>query len=295
MRECIGHTGIELTGLTTQRKLCIARFLYRGLRLVGFREQAIVRRRGVRFNLDLREGIELSLFLFRGFQRHVAPGRFFQLRRDAVIFDIGANVGSVCLPLAASLPESIVYAFEPTDYAFERLRLNVALNPQLLDRIHLVQAFVSTAANEKSELIAFSSWRVDKPLRQSLTELESQHAVHKGIQKPATKTQISLDDFVRSESIERVDFVKIDTDGHELKVLQGASQTLRCFRPIVVFELTKYLLQERGSRFEDYEAVLLPIGYRLIDSRRGQQVDYRSLDRLIPHNGSIDVLALPGR
>jgi hypothetical protein len=90
-----------------------------------------------------------------------------------------------------------------------------------------------------------------------------------------------------------LDYLKIDTDGHELQVLRGAAQTLRSFRPIVIFELTKYLLKERGVQFSDYEDLLLPLGYRLVESRKGSELNRKSFDRLIPDHGSIDVLALP--
>ena len=110
---------------------------------------------------------------------------------------------------------------------------------------------------------------------------------------PATGKQVSLDEFVAAGGIERLDFIKIDTDGHELDVLLGAANTLRTLRPIVVFELTTYLLKERGVRFQDYEAVLLPLKYRLLDSRGGRAVNSQSLDRIVPRHGSIDVLALP--
>jgi FkbM family methyltransferase len=148
-------------GLSTQSKLRVARALYRGLKLLGFDDEVVVRRARVRFHIDLREGIELSLFLFGTFQRHVTPGRLFKIPRDAVIFDIGANVGSVCLPLAASLPASVVYAFEPTEYAFERLQRNLTLNPELQARVHPVQAFVSAVGDDNSELVAYSSWCLD--------------------------------------------------------------------------------------------------------------------------------------
>jgi FkbM family methyltransferase len=282
-----------MMGLSTQSKLRVARALYHGLRFLGFADQMIVRRAGVRFHVDLREGIELSLFLFGGFQRHVGPGQHFQIPPDAVIFDIGANVGAICLPLAASLPASTVYAFEPTEYAFTRLQLNLSLNPELQGRVHPVQAFASDVGNDNSELVAYSSWRVDHQASQSDGVSATRHAIHGGTPKPAARKQISLDDFISEHDIDRLDYLKIDTDGHELQVLRGAAQTLRSFRPIVIFELTKYLLKERGVQFSDYEDLLLPLGYRLVESRKGSELNRKSFDRLIPDHGSIDVLALP--
>jgi FkbM family methyltransferase len=230
-----------MRGLSTQSKLRAARALYRGLRFLGFPDQVVARRAGVKFNIDLREGIELSLFLFGSFQRHLSPGKLFQIPSDSVIFDIGANVGSICLPLAARLPASAVYAFEPTEYAFERLQQNLALNPELQARVHPIQAFVSATSYDNSELVAYSSWRLDNRGSTLSSAAEPQHAIHGGTRKPASRQQISLDDFISERSIGRLDFLKIDTDGHELEVLKGASGTLRSFQPVIIFELTQYL------------------------------------------------------
>jgi len=43
----------------------------------------------------------------------------FQIPDDAVILDVGANIGSISLPLANSCPNGTVYTFEPTDFAFQ--------------------------------------------------------------------------------------------------------------------------------------------------------------------------------
>jgi hypothetical protein len=60
-------------------------------------------------------------------------------------------------------------------------------------------------------------------------------------QHPGMETVIGYDgdiDLVRIDDLElsALDFIKIDVEGFELQVLQGAERTLQCFRPIVLFE-----------------------------------------------------------
>ena len=101
--------------------------------------------------MDLSEGIDLSLFLFGNFQSYVVQNKYFSLEKDAIVFDVGANVGSMSLRFAQGASEGHVYAFEPTDYAFKKLQRNLSLNPKLAERISAVQQFL---ADEKSSSAA---------------------------------------------------------------------------------------------------------------------------------------------
>ena len=48
---------------------------------------------------------------------------------------------------------------------------------------------------------------------------------------------LSIDDFVKGERLPRVDFIKMDIEGSELKALQGAEQTLRAFSPTLAIAI----------------------------------------------------------
>jgi hypothetical protein len=63
----------------TRFKLLIARVLYRLLRLMMVSNKKHIRRRGIHYEVDLTEGIDLSLFLFGNFQRHVFRYRLMAL------------------------------------------------------------------------------------------------------------------------------------------------------------------------------------------------------------------------
>ena len=72
--------------------------------------------------MDLSEGIELSLYLFGNFQKHIINNKILHFKADDVIIDVGANVGIMSLQFAARVPHGRVYSFEPTYYAFENLK-----------------------------------------------------------------------------------------------------------------------------------------------------------------------------
>jgi FkbM family methyltransferase len=229
----------------------------------------------------------MSIFLFGSFQKHVTSNRLVEIPEDAVIFDVGANFGSISLIFAAMYAHAVIYSFEPTHYAFGKLKRNIELNEDTMgQRIIPLQTFVSASNAESSELTAYSSWPIE--------DLGgSRHPVHLGVSKDATDKQITLDTFVQNREISRLHLIKIDTDGHELDVLRGAMASIRRFRPIIIFELTTYLLREREQSFSDYEELLLPLGYRLFDAESSCEVRKDNLEQVIPEGGGIDVVAIP--
>ena len=84
----------------TRVKIGIARILYKGLPPRYRKQKQRITRGGIRYEADLSEGIDLSLFLFGGFQKHVTHSRFVEIPEDAVILDVGANIGVMTLQFA---------------------------------------------------------------------------------------------------------------------------------------------------------------------------------------------------
>src|SRR5262245_21451925 len=172
--------------LGTAPKITIARVMSRALLRAGLRPVRRVRRSGLTFELDLREGIDLSLFLFGSFQRHILKVIQKLVPRDGTAIDIGANIGAITLPLAAHLTGGRVYAIEPTDYAFGKLEANLALNPDLARRVTAIQSLVADRDASQSTLLAYSSWPIaGEPAR-------AQHPIHKGVNKATSCGQVKL-------------------------------------------------------------------------------------------------------
>ncbi|WP_395737192.1 FkbM family methyltransferase [Prosthecobacter sp.] len=267
--------------LSTESKIRLARVLYRLLKLAGFRDEQVVTRSGVRFQLDLREGIDLSLFLFGAFQNHVLS--VSPQSAAPVIFDVGANSGAITIPLAQKHPSAQIHSFEPTHYALEKLQRNLALNPALAPRVTVNACFVGRNSGTNSAAKAYASWPVDG------TTTGDTHATHFGHMRDATATRTSLDDYITANAIPKVHLIKIDTDGHELEVLAGAQKLIATSRPRIVMEMCPHLLEEHRLILKDYVDILGP-GYRMTDLQTGRAFDEQALARL-PHRGGTDVLA----
>jgi len=272
----------------TRIKILFARLIYQILHLVYPDDRRIIGRGGIKYEIDLSEGIDLSIFLFGGFQKHVSQNKRLSLPGDAVIFDVGANFGAMTLPFAKLVPLGKVYAFEPTFYAFSKLKKNLELNPELSQRVVPVQSFVSSNTSQGSHLKAYASWKVV-----SSTE-GPRHRIHGGIPKPADGIPaVSLDDFCTQNGIERLDFIKIDTDGHELEVLKGAQKVIDKFKPVIIFEVGIYVMEEANIDFSEYLNFFGFLNYSLFNSTGLKEITENNYYKYIPAKGTIDILAVP--
>lgn len=152
-------------------------------------------------------------------------------RPGDVTLDIGANLGLVTLRLARQVgPAGRVYAFEPNPVLQRYLDATKARNPDLPVTVHPV----ALGKEPATLLLAVPS---DNAGAASLVDLGGRKEAYE-VPVPVQR----LDDFVEQEGIERIDFMKIDVEGYETQVLQGATRVLRELRPRTI------LLEENGFR-----------------------------------------------
>ncbi len=277
--------------MTTKTKIALAAIAYRtiatGRSIVGKSDAAIVRRAGVRWYLDLSEGIDFSIYLLGAFERSTHATLQKLVRPGDTVFDIGANIGAHTLGLAQGVgPSGKVYAFEPTDLAFEKLKRNLALNPELEMRTYAYQILLADDPSVPRETEIYASW--------PLTADDSVHPKHRGRLVTTLHASVdTLDGFVERESIDRVNLIKIDVDGHEYPVLKGAIKTLTTFQPVLVMELSPYVHEEKGHGFDAFVELLRDAGYSLQDASTWKPLPLRTdeLEALIPDGASINVIA----
>jgi FkbM family methyltransferase len=157
--------------------------------------------------------------------------RLFHLlvREQDTVVDVGANVGCTSILFAALAHH--VYAFEPSPstYAFLRLNLKEA-------RVLNVQTFnlALGAVPGRTRLIYARNNRSGAFVAASLQPSEG-HVIEEVQMR-------TLDDVVESAVVGPVDVIKIDVEGFEAKVIEGAERVLQRDRPIVVLELNHWCL-----------------------------------------------------
>jgi len=273
----------------TRIKIFIARILYKLVIPFFGKKKRVIKRNGLIYEVDLSEGIDLSLFLFGNFQSHVTKNKFLNISKGDTIIDIGGNFGIMALQFAKAAPGGRVISFEPTHYAISRFQRNLELNPALKQQISIVNSFVSDKTTNVSDIIAFSSWKVSGEKTN-----DTKHPVHLGSQKSSEGVgSVTLDDFTSSNSFDRIDVIKIDTDGHEFMVFNGAKKTLAKYRPRVIFEVGQYVMKEKNIDFSFYLDYFNNLGYQLFDAKSSKKVNADNCNNIIPKLGTIDVIAMP--
>jgi len=184
-----------------------------------------------------------------------APGlvikHFFPGFRPAVVFDVGANIGRSAAAFASAFPEATIYAFEPVTSVCRTLEANVADQPR-------VRVF-NTALGRRSGRAHVTK----RPASTSNRIVESPNLFER--RKTESVAMTSGDEFSTQHGIERIGFLKIDAEGHDLDVLVGFQRMLSA-RQIDFLETEVGMNREntRHVPFEAVKAYLEPIGYRLL-------------------------------
>lgn len=276
--------------MNTRTKIRSARFLSKLIvgarKAIGLNHKTVVTRSGIKWDLDLNEGIDLAIYLFRAFEPLTVWCYRRLIRAGDVVIDIGANIGAHTLHLARCVgPNGRVIAFEPTDFAYGKLLKNIQLNPLLAPRIQPEQIMLSDTIAGKP-LPVYASW----PLRGETNV----HPVHFGERKNVEGArQTTLDAYLTAVGIGQVDFIKLDVDGNECTVLDGAKKMLQTNTPKIVLELAPYALEETGHSFEQLIEFLIEHRYHFVAIPSGTSLptDPKLLRKYIPRAGSINVLA----
>lgn len=143
--------------------------------------------------------------------------------KNAVIFDIGANVGRVSLALSKAHEDARIYAFEPVAETFRGLERNLRLN----GREEQIEAHHMGFYSERGDLTFFVPAADEaaslRPITDDYYFEEGERG--RGARKKRLEEVIcpvdTLDDFVEKHGVKRLDFIKCDTEGAEKMVFSG--------------------------------------------------------------------------
>ena len=132
------------------------------------------------------------------------------------LFDVGANIGEYSLLLKDKFMDEKIYAFEPSEKTFDRLKFNFKNEPNVTP---INYGLSNTNGKEilyyNTELSAGASLYRRKWDNYGL-DLDKEEKIN----------TITLDNFCKNENIKEIDFLKIDVEGNELNVLKGAKEML---------------------------------------------------------------------
>ena len=147
--------------MKTIYKIKVAKLIFNILMLCGINQKQLLRRSSINWNLDLSEGIDLSIYIFGSFQNDISSSilklvkKIVKNNKDKINFiDVGSNIGDKSLFFARNLlNQNIqnfhVHSIEPTEFAFNKQKKNLSLNKILSKKISLHNYFISNRKKKK--------------------------------------------------------------------------------------------------------------------------------------------------
>lgn len=221
---------------------------------------------------ELNSTIGFQLFFHGAFE--FEPLQYCRrfIGEGSVVLDVGANIGVYACHYAPMCRSGLVLAFEPGKRVFNLLVKNVASLPNVIP--------LNIALSNQSGLLSFYE-NID-------SAYSSLQQTGRGVVQTERKVLgCTVDDIILTLRLDRLDFLKIDVEGLEAEVVEGASESIKRFRPVILCEIC-----ERNSKKDSKVLVnyLIEIGYIAFVFQHGKLVSF------VEHSDdSQDYLFIPKR
>jgi FkbM family methyltransferase len=224
-----------------------------GRRIYGHPERndhslkTVAMRDGSVLQFDVRSSFEERAFWTGEYDRAVIALLGSILQTGDTVIDVGANIGFYAVPLGRRLKSLAgrLYAFEPIDANYQRLRHVLTLNG-----LAGVVTAVRSALADRSGEIAFHTQNEWGSITGNAVMIGSANPV-----RPCDVTvQVdTLDHYSATNDLQACRLIKLDVEGAELLVLRGARDFIEKHLPIICYEYNEYWAREF---FYDHRAIL---------------------------------------
>ena len=174
----------------------------------------------------------------------------------ATVLDVGANQGQFAGAVAQWFPSAQIVSFEPAPSVFPILRKNTATIPQ----IQLVQ---SALGNDVGELEFFESRYSHASSALPVTETQKALRAETSQVRRVVVPMTTLDAFSQGRNWARPLLLKLDVQGYEKRVLEGAHEVLSRV-DYLLFECSYRALYEGEPLFSEMHAYVTGLGFELI-------------------------------
>ena len=178
------------------------------------------------------------------------------LPEGGVFVDVGASMGLFSLVAARTVgPSGRVFSFEPSTRDFKRLAEHLELNR--LDNVKATHLAIADSIGSATLTIASEAHSGHNTIGSAFG--------HQGIEAIGAERvrTTTLDHFLDCHEVNRLDLVKLDIEGSELKALSGMRGAFERLRPSLMFEVFEAALEINGASVDALEAILKEYRYSL--------------------------------
>ena len=209
---------------------------------------------------------------------------------NSVIIDIGANVGTITMFMISQGAKKI-YSFEPGPL-FRDLNDNLIMN-NLQEKVDALQLGLSDTET-KLKWAEDQNNKGNAHLIENFDQLDlTKHRTNFGDKSLLKEVNVStLDKYFSGEnSLKKLDFIKIDVEGLEWKVIKGGKELIKKFRPIIVAETHRGVPDMFGY---DCVTPIFEFLYSLNYESYGLD-DQGNLEKFLYPNFKMDTLFIPNK
>ena len=238
---------------------------YKGVRLII----PYVETFNLQFIVFTKYLIDWNVFFFGYYEKETNDVLFEYIKPGQIVIEAGANNGTETLLLSKLVgANGKVFAFEPIEHIYHALQLNLSIN-------HCSNVLTQQLAlGERDEQLYFNVLPEDfcnqgMASRYSDTSADAKVLVQ----------QTSIDSWLAQNHVSTVDFIKMDIQGAEIELLNGAQQTIKTFQPVIFTEAADDFLSVK-KLFE----TLSGLGYLIYHIGTGGHLTLLSNDVLMDGN-----------
>lgn len=224
--------------------------------------KVVISFRNIKFSVNAIPG-DIGFILECFVNKTYEPIESFIPKEGDTCLDIGANVGSCVLNWYVKNSSGKLICCEPQPFTFKRLQKNVDLN-----NCNNIEALQIAISNHNGPMEIFISENASMAVVNS-TGLKSKY-----ITKAYT-----LDHLVNKRLLKKIDLCKIDVEGYEIEVLEGANETLRKIRRLIIECHSDILNKKVKEIIEQHFTIVKEVGsdVSLIFAENNDEIERRIL------------------
>ena len=179
------------------------------------------------------------------------------------IYDVGACIGVMSILLASVFDDAYVYAYEPLSKNFSYLIMNIKWNSRIVPE--------RCALSNKNGTL-----KIAMPTREQRPEMDKDAEENPAIVSVYGESDLYSEEvraYVLDDVAEnKVDLLKIDVEGHEYEVLEGAERVLMNDRPIVFLNVREGTQRMAGSTTDELRRKIGTYGYKRVGHYKGDAI-----------------------
>ena len=200
---------------------------------------------------NIQESVAFELFINGIYELETHNFLLSVMPRDAIYMDIGANIGSVLIPLCKRRPDIRCFAVEASDWVYKYLVTNIKQNKLEQSVTCINEAMADTAEGYVS---FYTNERVFG--KGSLSPVFSN--------EPVQVKRTCFEQLMQQYNLSRVDVIKIDIEGFEYFAFKGGDRLLNSAdAPLILFEFVSWAEKHAGIEPGEAQRLLKSWGYSL--------------------------------